>query len=60
MKTAQTYVLRLWLEPREPPNWRASLSDPRHQDIRYFASPEALLEFLTELVGEPRVEKSSG
>jgi hypothetical protein len=49
--TADIYILRLWLEPsQEGPTWRASVTDAKSQERRYFATPEALTLFLRELV----------
>lgn len=51
LKSAQMYVLRLWQEAREAPNWRASLTDLSSHEKRYFATPEAFVKFVGELVG---------
>lgn len=50
-KTTQVYVLRVWHEDREVPNWRASLTDLGSSEKRHFASPDAFVKFVGELVG---------
>ncbi len=60
-KTTQIYVLRIWHEAREPPNWRASLSDLNAQEKNYFTSPSELITFINECVavGQKKVGISS-
>jgi hypothetical protein len=49
--TADVYILRVWLEPsQEGSTWRASVTDAKSQEKRYFVSPEALGLFLLELL----------
>lgn len=42
----RSYLLRLWLEPNDPPAWRAMLESPANGERRGFASMESLFEFL--------------
>jgi hypothetical protein len=51
LKSAQMYILRLWQEARETPNWRASPTDLSNHEKHHFATPEAFVKFVGELVG---------
>jgi hypothetical protein len=53
------YVLRIWLESREPPNWRASLSHLNNHEKNYFSSPEEVVEHLRRLIGSTEVSPST-
>ncbi len=45
----QSYILRLWRFDRDGQSlWRAALESPLTGERHVFASPQALLEFLTE------------
>jgi hypothetical protein len=58
--TADVYILRMWLEPsQEGSSWRASVTDAKAQEKRYFANPEALTLFLKELVGTVPLTKET-
>jgi hypothetical protein len=51
----RSYLLRLWLEPNDPPAWRAMLESPANGERRGFASIESLFAFLeqeTERLGQ--------
>jgi hypothetical protein len=50
MTKSQVYVLRIWHEARETLSWRASLTDLSSHEKCYFASSEALVKFVRELV----------
>jgi hypothetical protein len=50
VKHADVYVLRIWQEAREVPNWRASLSNLHGQEKTYFTSPDELISFLKDLI----------
>jgi hypothetical protein len=58
--TADVYILRVWLEPSQAgPTWRASVTDAKAQERRYFATPEALSVFLLELVNVATPNKNN-
>jgi hypothetical protein len=42
------YLLRLWLEPNDPPTWRAMLERLANDERHGFASPESLFAFLEQ------------
>ena len=44
----RSYLLRLWLEPNDPPEWRAMLESPSSGERHGFASPKALFDFLQQ------------
>lgn len=44
----RSYLLRLWLEPNNPPAWRAMLESPTNGERHGFASLEALFVFLEQ------------
>lgn len=48
-RPAQSYVLRIWWEPSECGSdaWRASLTEVHTREAHYFASLEALVDYLT-------------
>jgi hypothetical protein len=53
----RSYLLRLWLEPNDPPAWRAMLESPANGERRGFASMESLFVFLeqeTERLGQEK------
>jgi hypothetical protein len=50
-----SYLLRLWLEPNDPPEWRAMLESPSGGERHGFASFEALMAFLEQEMA--RLEK---
>ena len=43
------FILKVW----HTPHWRARLQDVHTGDVRYFDSPEALLEYLSSLLNVP-------
>ncbi len=47
MTPSQSFIVRIWLEPDAiNPAWRASLTDPKTSERRFFSSPESLAAFL--------------
>jgi hypothetical protein len=44
----RSYLLRLWLEPDDPPAWRAILESPVNGERRGFANIPALFMFLEQ------------
>ncbi len=44
----RSYLLRLWLEPNDPPEWRAMLESPSSGERHGFASLKALFAFLEQ------------
>jgi hypothetical protein len=51
----RSYLLRLWLEPNDPPVWRAILESPVNGERHGFANLERLFAFLeqeTERMGQ--------
>ena len=44
----RSYLLRLWLEPNDPPVWRAILESPANGERHGFASLESLFAFLEQ------------
>jgi hypothetical protein len=44
----RSYLLRLWLEPNDPPAWRAMLESPLNGERHGFASIETLFAFLEQ------------
>ncbi|MCL6569295.1 MAG: hypothetical protein K6T35_10570 [Meiothermus silvanus] len=47
-KNAWAYLVRIWLEPTQGGEgvWRASVTETRTQERRYFTNPEELKQFL--------------
>lgn len=59
----RSYLLRLWLEPNDPPAWRAMLESPANGERRGFASMESLFVFLeqeTERLGQEKDASQRG
>jgi hypothetical protein len=54
----RSYLLRLWLEPNNPPEWRAMLESPVSGARHGFATLEALFEFIQQETG--RLEQEAG
>jgi hypothetical protein len=54
----RSYLLRLWLEPNDPPAWRAMLESPANGERHGFASLETLFAFLEQETG--RMEQGDG
>jgi hypothetical protein len=54
-----SYLLRLWLEPDDPPAWRAMLESPANGERRGFASLESLFVFLEKETGRLEQEKDA-
>jgi|GEM_PF-857105 len=53
----RSYLLRLWLEPNDPPEWRAMLESPSSGERIGFGSLAALCAFLkqeTECLGSEK------
>ncbi|BDP44465.1 hypothetical protein DAETH_44340 (plasmid) [Deinococcus aetherius] len=51
----EVYLLRVWHEPDgNDLVWRASMLLPQNTGRRYFATPDALLDFLGERVREEK------
>jgi hypothetical protein len=44
----RSYLLRLWLEPNDPPEWRAMLESPTSGERHGFANFEDLFEFIRQ------------
>ena len=44
----RSYLLRLWLEPNDPPTWRAMLESPTNGERHGFANLESLFTFLEQ------------
>jgi hypothetical protein len=44
----RSYLLRLWLEPNDPPAWRAILESPGNGERRGFANLQTLFMFLEQ------------
>jgi hypothetical protein len=44
----RSFLLRLWLEPDDPPAWRAMLESPLNGERHGFASLESLFAFLEQ------------
>lgn len=44
----RSYLLRLWLEPNDPPEWRAMLESPSTGERHGFASLQALFAFVEQ------------
>ena len=44
----RSYLLRLWLEPNDPPAWRAMLESTFNGERRGFSSLEILFAFLEQ------------
>ncbi len=44
----RSYLLRLWLEPNDPPEWRAMLESPSSGERHGFASLKALFAFVEQ------------
>jgi len=55
----RSYLLRLWLEPNDPPVWRAMLESPANGERRGFASMESLFIFLEQETGRLEQEKDA-
>jgi hypothetical protein len=41
-----SYLLRLWLEPNDPPEWRAMLESPSSGERHGFSNLKLLFDFL--------------
>ena len=54
----RSYLLRLWMEPNNPPEWRAMLESPVSGERNGFATLEALFEFIQQETG--RLEQEIG
>jgi hypothetical protein len=49
----------MWLEPsQEGPTWRASVTDAKSQERRYFATPEGCVKFVKELVESGAIKEN--
>jgi len=61
MRTAPycSYLLRLWLEPNSPPEWRAILESAVSSKRHGFASMEDLFAFLTKETERLENEKNA-
>ncbi len=44
----RSYLLRLWLEPNDPPEWRAMLESPSSGERRGFPNLKALIAFVEQ------------
>lgn len=55
----RSYLLRLWLEPNDPPAWRAMLESPSNGERYGFTSLPALVAFLEEEMGRLENEAQS-
>ena len=44
----RSYLLRLWLEPNDPPEWRAMLESPSNGERHGFPNLKALFVFLEQ------------
>jgi hypothetical protein len=55
----RSYLLRLWLEPNDPPAWRAMLESPVNGERRGFASLETLFAFLDQETERLEQEKDA-
>ena len=44
----RSYLLRLWLEPNDPPVWRAMLENPANGERHGFSDLKALFSFLEQ------------
>lgn len=55
----RSYLLRLWLEPNNPAEWRAMLESPSSGERHGFASLEALFGFIEQETERMRSEKDS-
>lgn len=44
----RSYLLRLWLEPNDPPEWRAMLESPSSGERHGFANLKAMFVFLEQ------------
>lgn len=44
----RSYLLRLWLEPSNPPEWRAMLESPSSGERHGFSSLKALFAFVEQ------------
>ena len=55
----RSYLLRLWLEPNDPPAWRAILESPANGERHGFASLETLFAFLEQETERLEHEKDS-
>jgi hypothetical protein len=53
----RSYLLRLWLEPNNPPEWRAMLESPSSGERHGFASLESLFGFIEQETERMRSEK---
>jgi hypothetical protein len=42
----RSYLLRLWLEPNDPPVWRAMLENPANGERHGFTDLDAMFVFL--------------
>lgn len=51
-RLSRVYVVRIWLEPTQGGEgvWRASVTETRTQERRYFTNPEELKQFLERCV----------
>jgi hypothetical protein len=54
----RSYLLRLWLEPNDPPAWRAILESSANGERHGFANLESLFAFLEQETG--RMEQKGG
>lgn len=54
-RLSRVYVVRIWLEPTQGGEgvWRASVTETRTQERRYFATPEELKQFLEAQTSPP-------
>lgn len=57
----RSYLLRLWLEPNHPPEWRAMLESPSNGERHGFPNLQALFVFLeqeTERLEQEQVNRA--
>lgn len=54
----RSYLLRLWLEPNDPPEWRAMLESPSSGERIGFGSLAALCAFLKQETERLESEKN--
>jgi hypothetical protein len=53
----RSYLLRLWLEPNDPPAWRAILESPINGERHGFSNLDDLFAFLEQETGQLEREK---
>lgn len=55
----RSYLLRLWLEPNDPPEWRAMLESPSSGERHGFSTLKALFSFVEQEAERLEQEKNA-